>query len=89
MKLIVPADKANHFIGGQAVFAVATPACYLALPSLGLMLSVAVGASIVALVAAGKEAWDWKSGKGTPEVLDFVATVLGAAPLAAALSLAF
>lgn len=89
MKLIIPQDKANHFIYGQAVFCVATPVCYLALPSIGLVASTVVGASIVAIVAAAKEGWDWKSGKGTPEVLDFVATILGAAPLAAALSLAF
>lgn len=62
---VIPADKANH-------------ACYGGmLACLGSMHSIAVGAAVCALFAIGKEIYDRTSGKGTPDVLDAVATMLG------------
>lgn len=62
---LIARDKALHAIGG-AVIALAAGA--LATPMVGLMAAVAVGAA--------KEAWD-ASGRGTVDLMDFVATAGG------------
>lgn len=62
---LIPLDKANHACYGGAI------AC------LGSMHSIAVGAALCAFFAIAKEVRDRASGKGTPDVLDAVATMLG------------
>lgn len=68
-------DKANHLAYGAAL------AC------LGAFHSVLTGAALCAAFGIGKEVYDRVSRKGTPDVLDAVATLLGGAlvlaPLAA------
>ena len=62
---LIPLDKANH-------------ACYGGmLACLGSMHSIAVGAALCVFFAIAKEVRDRVSGKGTPDVLDAVATMLG------------
>ncbi len=60
-------DKRLHFIAGMALSLVA-----------GLLFCPLTGFITAAAVGALKEIiWDWLLKKGTPEFLDFVATVLG------------
>jgi hypothetical protein len=65
----MPQDKKKHLLAGLA----------LAL-SAGLLFCPLVGLVTAAVVGALKEIiWDWLLKKGTPELLDFVATVAGGA----------
>jgi len=67
-------DKLLHFAAGATIAAPITWAGY------------PVNAVIIAgLAAMAKEAWD-RSGNGTPELADFIATVIGAAVVAALLA---
>ncbi len=60
-------DKVMHFCAGLALSLLA-----------GLFVSPMFGLLIAAAVGALKEIiWDWLLKKGTPELLDFVATVAG------------
>jgi hypothetical protein len=61
---MIPRDKLAHFLAGIAVAAVAYP--------FGLI--AAMLATVIA--AVGKELWD-AQGNGTPEMADFLATVVG------------
>lgn len=71
---MIARDKQLHFIGG-AIIALAL------ITWLGPWWSLA----IVALIGAGKELLhDWLLGRGTVEFLDFVWTVAGWVPVAAA-----
>lgn len=76
-------DKKLHFWAGLAIAIVAGPfaffvidyfwptiALVVTLPLLGLILAAAVG-------ALKEIIWDWWWKRGTPEWLDFVATVIG------------
>ena len=63
----IPQDKKKHFVAGFAIAAVVS-----------LFAGYIVGLLVAILAAAGKEIYDKVSGKGTPELLDFVATVAGA-----------
>lgn len=63
----VPIDKRAHFLAGAAT---ASTAALYGMPP-GGALALVVG------IAAAKEVWDG-FGHGTPEVADFIATVLGA-----------
>ena len=63
----IPQDKKKHFVAGFAITAVVS-----------LFFGYIVGAIASVIAAAGKELYDKATGKGTPEILDFVATVLGA-----------
>jgi len=63
----IPQDKKKHFVAGFAITAVVS-----------LFFGYIVGAIAAVIAAAGKELYDKATGKGTPEILDFVATVLGA-----------
>ena len=64
---ILQKDKLKHAIAGVALFIVA-----------GLFVYPLIGLATAAVVGALKEIiWDWLLKKGTPELLDFVATVLG------------
>ncbi len=63
----MPRDKKLHIYAGLALSLVA-----------GLFVSPHWGLIVAATVGALKEIiWDWLLKKGTPELLDFVATVLG------------
>ncbi len=60
-------DKLKHAIAGVALSIVA-----------GLFVYPLIGLATAAVVGALKEIiWDWLLKKGTPEFLDFVATVAG------------
>lgn len=60
-------DKQKHLLAGLA----------LAL-SAGLLFCPRIGLAAAAVIGALKEiVWDWLLKKGTPEPLDFVATVAG------------
>ena len=63
----IPQDKKKHFVAGFAITAIVS-----------LFFGYIIGV-IVAVIAAGKELYDKVTGTGTPEVLDFVATIVGAA----------
>ena len=63
----MPKDKKLHILAGLALSLVA-----------GLLICPLIGLAAAAVVGALKEIiWDWLLKKGTPELLDFVATVLG------------
>jgi len=84
---ILQKDKLKHAIAGVALSIVAGLfLCLVAglIPWTWLQVVIAgVGAAgfgflVAAVVGAAKEiVWDWLLKKGTPELLDFVATVLG------------
>ncbi len=63
----IPKDKKLHLLAGLALSILA-----------GLLFCPIVGLATAAVVGALKEIiWDWLLKKGTPEFLDFVATVAG------------
>lgn len=65
---IIPHDKANHATYGAAI------ACT------GLLAhSVTAAAILVAAFAIGKEVYDRASKKGTPDLMDALATIAGGA----------
>ena len=67
----MPSDKVLHFVAGALISIFAS---YLFGAMTGLVLALAVG--------AGKELHDYlRPETNTPDVLDFIATVLGAAML--------
>lgn len=61
----MPADKANHFAYGAAIAA------------LGGLHSVLMGFALCLLFAVGKELRDRATRRGSPELLDAVATMAG------------
>jgi len=63
----IPQDKANHFIYGTLICFISS--LFLHNPIISLGITIVVGAS--------KEIYDKISGKGNPEILDLVFTVLG------------
>ncbi len=60
-------DKKLHLLAGLALAIIAG---FLFCPLIGLATAVVVG-------ALKEIVWDWLLKKGTPEFLDFVATVVG------------
>jgi hypothetical protein len=62
-------DKQMHFAAGLVLSLLMGLLCT---PAWGLLTAVIVG-------ALKEISWDWWLGRGTPEVLDFVATVAGGA----------
>lgn len=63
----MPRDKSLHLLAGLALSLLA-----------GLLFCPFIGLVTAAVVGALKEIiWDWLLKKGTPEPLDFVATVAG------------
>ena len=62
----LPQDKANHVVYGVAIYLAVAPLA-------GGLIALAA----VTFVAAFKEFIDWRTGGGTPELLDFLATVAG------------
>ena len=63
----IPKDKKLHILVGLALSILAGLFAY---PMFGLLIAAAVG-------ALKEIIWDWLLKKGTPELLDFVATVAG------------
>lgn len=72
-------DKANHYIYGGIIALVSAAFGPAALAPLGIALG-AIWCAAIGAVAAGamKEVWDKVSGKGDPNVWDFLATCSGA-----------
>jgi hypothetical protein len=68
--MIIPIDKANHFIAGTIVYCLAI-----------LFLSPIAALVPVIMVGVAKELYDLWSGKGTPDINDFSFTLLGAIPV--------
>jgi hypothetical protein len=65
--IAIPKDKQKHLLAGLALSILA-----------GLFVYPLIGLATAAVVGALKEIiWDWLLKKGTPELLDFVATVAG------------
>lgn len=64
-------DKLKHFAGGTIIFTT----------TLALSGNATFSLAAVAAIAAGIEVMDWRTGKGTPSVWDFLATVAGALPV--------
>jgi hypothetical protein len=63
----MPRDKSLHLLAGLALSLLA-----------GLLFCPRIGLAAAAVIGALKEiVWDWLLKKGTPEPLDFVATVAG------------
>lgn len=62
----LPQDKANHVLYGLAGFL-----------GVGLVFGAVAGVIFAALIGAAKEVYDRVTKKGTPDVLDFVATAAG------------
>ncbi len=74
-------DKMQHFV----VAAILAAVLKWAMLAFGLRYGVAAVAAldITAILAALKEAWDKRSGEGTPELKDWLWSLLGAAAGAA------
>jgi hypothetical protein len=71
---LIPIDKANHVVYGAVLFIALMP-----------VAGVAWAAGAVVVAAAAKELRD-ATGRGTPEWMDFLATIAGGAiPLVAVL----
>ena len=68
-KLLIPVDKANHFIAGTVIYCLSA-----------LFLSAPMALIPVLVVAAGKEVYDGVSKKGTLDVIDYLFTIAGAIP---------
>ena len=64
----IPQDKKKYFVAGFAITAIVS-----------LFFGYIIGVIVAVIAAAGKELYDKVTGTGTPEVLDFVATIVGAA----------
>lgn len=62
----IPYDKALHALGGCILFAIGH---YFVSWQAGIILATTIGAA--------KEIYDKVSGKGTPDVMDLVATMAG------------
>jgi hypothetical protein len=69
----LPQDKANHFIYGAVITTITT--LLLIISQNYSLLPYCLHPTIIAGI--GKEIYDRVSGKGTPEVLDAVATISG------------
>lgn len=73
---VIPHDKANHALYGYVIYTVGSFAGrFVGQP-------VPAGLAMTAVFALGKEVYDKVSGKGTPDKMDFVATMAGAVPAA-------
>lgn len=68
----IPLDKANHVVYGSVIFAVTyVMLMFQQLPALPIAFGVVVA------FAVGKEVRDRVTKKGTPDIVDAVATVAG------------
>ena len=69
-KLIIAADKANHFIAGTVIYCLSL-----------FILSPLVALIPVIIIGAAKEVYDEKKRKGGADIMDFLYTVAGAIPV--------
>ncbi len=69
-RFLIPVDKANHFIAGTLVYFLSS---FFLTPLLSLIPVIIVGAS--------KEIYDYYSKTGTPDIIDFLYTLVGAIPV--------
>jgi len=69
-KLIIAADKANHFIAGTVIYCLSL-----------FLLSPLVALIPVIVIGAAKEVYDEKKKKGGADIWDFLYTVAGALPV--------
>ena len=74
---LIRQDLANHAVYGSVVFTVG----YMLAPVINKP-ALLIGALLVVAFAIAKEIYDKVSKKGTPDPLDAIATVAGAAPAA-------
>lgn len=75
-KLLIPQDKANHFIYGLILAIIG--AIIFAIIGLNFL----IGAIVFSVVfGALKELYDKYSGKGDPDIRDFLATCAGVLPI--------
>lgn len=74
---LIPQDKANHVVYGVAI----ALSLVLAQPTLPVWAPMALSGVIGAL----KEVYDRVSKRGTPDILDAVATVIGGAAVSLAI----
>ncbi len=70
MKLLIPVDKANHFIAGVLISGVAI-----------LLMPVLYTFVLTTMVGVAKEFYDHVSKKGTPDVVDLLYTMAGSVPV--------
>lgn len=68
-KFLIPVDKANHFIAGTLIYVLSA-----------IIFSPILAMIPVIIAGLGKEMYDYITKKGTPDVIDFLYTVLGALP---------
>ena len=69
-KILIPVDKANHIIAGYLIYFI-----------FSFFLSPLLAVIPVMVIGAIKEVYDMSSGKGTPDVYDFLATLIGCIPM--------
>ena len=69
-KLIITADKANHFIAGTVIYCLSL---FLLSPLIALIPVIVIGVT--------KEVYDEKRRKGAGDLIDFLYTVAGAIPV--------
>lgn len=80
---LIPLDKANHYVYGQAVFVASYLTASLPLAGLGMWAKLGLAFGVVVGVAIGKEVRDKRTGKGTPDWRDAAWTMAGTAAPAA------
>jgi hypothetical protein len=66
---LIPVDKANHFIVGTIIYVLSA---FILSPLFAMIPVIIIGLS--------KEIYDYITKKGTPDIIDFLFTVLGALP---------
>lgn len=76
-RLLIPQDKANHYVYGQGIFALSFAALCLPWLALGFWAKIGLAIGVVSLFAIGKEIRDKRTGKGTPEWRDALWTEAG------------
>jgi hypothetical protein len=70
LKLLIPVDKANHFIAGTIICCIAI---VFMIPIYALILTAVIGVF--------KEMYDALTNKGTPDIFDILFTIAGAIPV--------
>lgn len=66
MRLKLEIDKLYHFVAGVIIFVLF---CFFVSPLISMIP--------VTIIALAKELYDWMSNKGTPDIWDFIFTILG------------
>lgn len=80
-KMLIPQDKANHFVWTVVILVLVLCAVVLLDTVLGINLNFffVVGFSFIVTTLIGllKEIWDYVSGQGTPSFMDTLANLYG------------